>query len=110
MSKVSHTILMEDGASVHQSKVLEEWRKLCLIEKLEWPANSHDLNPLKNICKLLKNAVQYGQSCPKTLEELMVTLERKWTLVSSAKLCTLCHSMLARLQSIIEAKGRHTCW
>jgi hypothetical protein len=49
MSKVSHTILMEDGASMHQSKVNEEWRKLRFIEKLKWLANNPDLNPLENI-------------------------------------------------------------
>jgi hypothetical protein len=97
MGKVSHAILMEDGALVHQNKVFEEWRKLSLIEKLKWPANTPDLNPLENVCKLFKNVVQHSQSCPKTLEELKVFLERDWTLVNCAKLRTLYHIMLGRL-------------
>jgi hypothetical protein len=44
---------------------------------LEWPTNSLDLNPLENIWKLLKDVVQHGQTCPRSLEELMMTLERE---------------------------------
>jgi hypothetical protein len=104
MGKVSCTILMEDGAPVHQSKVPEEWRKLHLIEKLEWPTNSRDLNPLEKVWKLLKDAIQHGQLCPKTLEELKITLEKEWTLVTSAKLrtyaipCLLSYNQWLRLK------------
>jgi hypothetical protein len=68
---------MEDGALVYRSKASKEWRKLCLIEKLDWPANSLNLNLLENDWKLLKDAVQYGQACPRILEELTMTLERE---------------------------------
>jgi hypothetical protein len=37
-------------------------------------------------------------------------LEREWRSISSVRLCNLCHSMLARLQSVVEAKRGHTCW
>ena len=66
---------MENDALVHYSKASKEWRKLC---KLDWPANSLDLNPLENVWKLLKDAVQHGQTCPRKLEELTMTLEREW--------------------------------
>jgi hypothetical protein len=110
MGKVSCEVLMEDGALVYCSKASKEWRKLCLIEKLDWLANSLNLNPLENVWKLLKDAVQYGQTCPRNLEELTMTLEREWRSIGTVKLCNLCHSMLIRLQSVIEAKRGHTCW
>jgi len=40
MGKFSRAILMEDGTLLHQNRALEEWRKLHLIEKLKWLANS----------------------------------------------------------------------
>jgi hypothetical protein len=46
MGKVSCGILMEDGAPVYCSKASKEWRKLRLIEKLDWPTNSLNFNPL----------------------------------------------------------------
>jgi hypothetical protein len=66
MGKVSCGILMEDAALVYCSKASKEWRKLCLIEKLDWPINSLNLNPLENVWKLLKDAVQYGQHALET--------------------------------------------
>jgi hypothetical protein len=110
MDKVSCGILMEDGAPMYCSKVSQEWRKLCLTEKLDWPAYSLDLNPLENVWKLLKDVVQHGQTCPRNLEELTMTLEREWRSKSSVRLRNLCHFMLARLQLVIEAKRGHTCW
>jgi hypothetical protein len=110
MSKVSCGILMEDGAPMYCSKSSKEWRKLCLMEKRDWLANSLDLNPLENVWKLLKDAVQHGQTCSRNLEELTMTLEREWRSISSVRLRNLCHSMLTRLQSMIEAKRGHTCW
>jgi hypothetical protein len=95
MDKVSCAILMEDGAPVYCSKASKEWRKLCLIEKLDWLPNSLDLNLLANVWKLLKDAIQHGQTCPRNLEELMMTLEKEWRSISSVRLCNLCHSMLA---------------
>jgi hypothetical protein len=77
MGKVSCGLLMEDGAPVHCSKAPKEWRKLRLIEKFDWPANSFNFNPLENVWKLLKNAVQHGQTCPRNLEELKMTLQRE---------------------------------
>jgi hypothetical protein len=48
---------MEDGAPVHRNKVAKDWRENHDIEKIEWPAQSLELNP-KNVWKLLKDAVQ----------------------------------------------------
>jgi hypothetical protein len=42
-------ILMEDGASIHCSKISTTWRELRMIDKLEWPTNSLDLNPIENM-------------------------------------------------------------
>jgi transposase len=98
MGKVSCGTLMEDGAPVHRSKAPEEWRKLHLIEKLDWPTNSHDLNPIEDVWKLLKDAIQHGQTCPRNLEELKMTFQKEWRSIISVKLRNLCHSMPARLQ------------
>ena len=59
------------------SKVCEEWRQTHLLEKLDWPANSLDLNPIENLWKILKDVVQDGSICPKNLDDLKVVIERE---------------------------------
>jgi hypothetical protein len=47
-------VLMEDGTPVYRSNVLASWRKSLKIEKIVWPPNSPDLNPIKNLWKCSK--------------------------------------------------------
>lgn len=110
MSRVPQGLLMEDGAPVHRSKVCEEWRQTHLLKKLDWPANSPDLNPIENLWKILKDVVQHGPICPKNLDDLKVVIDREWRLINPTKLLQLCHSMPSRLQAMIEANGGHTRW
>ena len=110
MSKVPQGLLMEDGAPVHCSKVCEKWRQAHLLEKLDWPANSLDLNPNENLWRILKDVVQHGPICPKNLDDLKVVIEREWRLINGTKLLQLCHSMPSSLQAVIEANGGHTRW
>jgi hypothetical protein len=85
-----------------------------MIDKLEWPANSPDLNPIENMWKILKDAVQnpirYGRDNPRSLEELQGVIESKWNIFSSKNLLYLCQSMPQWLQAVIDAKDGHTQW
>lgn len=110
MSRVPQGLLMEDGTPVHRSKVCEEWRQTHLLEKLDWPANSLDLNPIESLWRILKGVLQHGPICPKNLDYLKVVIEREWRLINGTKLLQLCHSMPFRLHAVIEANGRHTRW
>lgn len=110
MGQIPQGVLMEDGAPVHRSKICEEWRQSHLLEKLNWPANSPDLNPIENVWRMLKDVVQHGKQCPRNLDVLKVVLEREWKLVNGTKLLQLCHSMPSRLLAVIDANGGHTRW
>jgi hypothetical protein len=42
-------MLMEDGTPVHRGKVAKDWRENHDLEKIEWPAQSLDLNPIEDV-------------------------------------------------------------
>jgi transposase len=52
MGRVPQRLLMEDSAPIHSSKLCEEWRQTHLLEKLDWPTNSPDFNPIENLWKI----------------------------------------------------------
>ena len=42
-------ILMEDGAPMHRNVLSSAWRHVHGMKKLQWLANSPDLNPIENL-------------------------------------------------------------
>jgi len=54
MSNIDGAILMEDGAPIHRSNAPKHWREEHSLEKLDWPAQSPDLNPIEMAFAKLK--------------------------------------------------------
>lgn len=65
MKKIPQWLLMQNGVPVHRIKLCEEWRKIHCLEKFNWPSNSSHLNPIEDLWKILKDAVQHGSICLK---------------------------------------------
>ena len=78
-------VLMEDSAPVHRSKAPATWRANHNIEKLVWPANSPDLNPIENVWKMLKDCVQKNHR-PKNQTEMWMSVEASGWLSHKASL------------------------
>lgn len=102
-------ILMEDGAPVHRSRATNLWKEVLGMQKLQWPANSPDLNPIENVWKQCKDRVQIMHR-PKNKEEMWTSVNAAWEDISQETLCKLISTMPERMQAVVEAKGGSTRW
>jgi hypothetical protein len=104
-NRSKHAILMEDGASPHTAKLTKQLHDLSGIDKMCWPANSPDLNPIENVWRLLKQRV--AKRDPRTRVELRQCVEKEWLALEISDFAGYIGSMNARCQAVIDAKGCH---
>nr|PNR28760.1 hypothetical protein PHYPA_029353 [Physcomitrium patens] len=102
-------ILMEDGAPVHRSSLPLQWRRAHGIEKLFWPANSPDLNPIENVWMVVKDLLKH-HSRPNSKLEMIEKIQSVWDTISIEWLRTLISTMPYRMQAVIAARGGSTRW
>jgi hypothetical protein len=102
-------ILMEDGAPVHRSALPLQWRRAHGMKKLNWPANSPNLNPIENVWMLAKDLLGHHNR-PQNKVEMIGRLQSVWDTISSEWLRTLISSMPFRMQVVIAARGGSTRW
>jgi len=103
-----HAVLMEDGASPHTAKLTQQLHDMCGIDKMCWPANSPDMNPIENVWRLMKQRVT--KRAPRNLAELRQCIEKEWAILDSSDVAKYIENMYERCQAVIDANGGHTKW
>jgi transposase len=101
-------ILMEDNASIHTAKFTRQWHMRLGFNKMVWPANSPDLNPIENVWRILKYRI--GKRLPKNLTELRQYLIEEWDRLSLDDYEKYIKEMPQRCEAVILAEGGHTKW
>ena len=106
--------LAADNASWHCREENKDLQEECGYQRLAWPPNSPDLNPIENAWTLLKKALRKRFSRlerrPHTAAELFQAAKEEWDLIPQGILDGWIARMPERLQAVLDANGGHTKW
>ena len=101
-------IFQEDNAPIHTAKVAKKWKNDKNIKSLPWPAQSPDLNPIKNLWDELERRVRRHVPLPKNRDTLWEILQEEWSKLDENIYNNLVDSMPHRISAVIANKGNPT--
>lgn len=97
----------QDNDSKHTAKVVKKYLKNKenegVLENMEWPAQSPDLNPIENLWNVLNLETQERR--PANENQLFDILEAAWQAIDVHKLKKLVLTMRRRCELVIENEG-----
>jgi len=102
---------MQNNAPAHSARATKAEFERRVIQLINWPYNSPDLNPIEPVWQVMKDwlRVHYPQStCP--YNELRIRVMEAWEAVGADKLQSLISTMHQRCLDVINAGGGHTKW
>ncbi|KAJ1304038.1 hypothetical protein OPQ81_008446 [Rhizoctonia solani] len=105
---MEEVIFMQDNASAHKAKVVQDWFQEHGLEVFEWPANSPDLNPIENLWELIKRELYSYDTPASGMSELWTRVHKVWDKVTTQQCQDLIESMPRRIQACIKAGGGPT--
>jgi hypothetical protein len=99
-------IFQQDNASVHKSKIVQEWFWEQLYYIMNWLAQLLDLNSIEHVWAILKCRMNLYSTPPNNLYELWNRVQEVYAIITIDECQRLYASMHTQIAAILEAKGR----
>ncbi|GFX02243.1 transposable element Tcb2 transposase [Trichonephila clavipes] len=100
-------IFMDDNARPHRIFAVEELLEREDIPRMDWPACSPDINPIKHVWDALKRRIASRLHHPENIQQLKQMLIEEWALLPQEMLHQLLLSMRRRCEATIAVRGGH---
>lgn len=99
-------VFQQDNARPHIAKVTLKWLEDHGIERLQWPANSPDLNPIENMWAELKRRLGEYEHPPVGMRQLWERVQDIWDGFGEDYCHRLIESMPRRMAMVLKKKGK----
>ena len=99
-------IFQGDNDPKHTARIVRQWYDDQDLIRMDWPAQSPDLNPIEDLWAILDHRMKHRSS--NDLNELFQLLLKTWNELPVSLLSDLVDSMPRRCQAVIDAKGYAT--
>ncbi|GFX13106.1 transposable element Tcb2 transposase [Trichonephila clavipes] len=100
-------LFMDDNAPCHHTVAAEQLLESEDIERMDWPARSPDLNPLKHVWDFLGRLLAARTLPPVTIRELRLALQDEWAAMPQQLIDTLILSMGRRCETCLAVREDH---
>ena len=95
--------LQEDNDTKHTARICSQWKLKNLINRINWPSNSPDLNPIENVWGLIKTQLA-GKTFHST-NHFIYNIRKIWNNFSQEYAQALVLSMPKRIKEVICNNG-----
>ncbi|KAL7828173.1 hypothetical protein AOLI_G00313250 [Acnodon oligacanthus] len=103
-----NSILQDDNTRPHRAGIIRDYLQNLGVERMEWPASSPDLNPIKHLWDHLGRAVRSRVTNTTTLADLQQMLDEEWDAIPQQCVTRLVTSMRRRCQAVVAVYGFST--
>ncbi|KAJ8934553.1 hypothetical protein NQ318_004983 [Aromia moschata] len=90
-------IFMDDNARPHRGRTVQEVLEQGDITRLDWPANSPNMNPIENMWEFVSRAIRKRMNPPQNAEELTAAAIEEWNNIPQETINHLIVSMHRRV-------------
>ncbi|GFX23674.1 transposable element Tcb2 transposase [Trichonephila clavipes] len=100
-------LFMDDNAPCHRTVAAEQLLESEDIERMDWPAQSPDLNPIEHVWYFLGRRWAARTLPPVTIRELRLALQDEWAAMPQQLIVTLILSMGRRCETCLAVRRDH---
>ena len=86
------TVFQDDNSRPHRGHILNDFVRVININRMDWPANSPDLNPIENYWYELDRRT-YRDNPPQTISQFRHRLAQEWQNIPQATISRCVGSM-----------------
>jgi transposase len=101
-------VFQDDNATPHRSRAVNAFIQQAGVNRMVWPANSPDLNPIENLWAELGRRVRENHPPPANRPQLLAWLLQEWNDIPQDFIGRLVNSMRQRCRDCRAANGGHT--